>query len=122
MGSCIFCSDFILGEQIFCNNFLLHRPCNIINFALSLITHMSLILSSTQITLFSLHPQEYNYDSARDRQHLVRFHKEAEARKFNLAKYNGLKESIARLQSEMTFLKSPQFKLPSRTDVAEQSN
>lgn len=71
---------------------------------------------------FSLLLQEYTYDYARDREHLVRFHKEAEARKFNLAKYNGIKESMAKLQSEMTFLKSAQLRLPSRTDVAEQSN
>ena len=36
-GQSYFCDDFIRGEQIFLQKFfLLHRPCNIINFVLSL--------------------------------------------------------------------------------------
>lgn len=68
---------------------------------------------------FVLTREEYTYPFARDREHLKKFHKEAEKGKFNLAKYNGIKDSIARLQAEKQYLNNPQFKLPAKSETAE---
>ena len=63
--------------------------------------------------------QEYTYNYARDREHLIRFHKEADSQKFDLSKYNYLKESIAKLQTELAYLKKPQLNLSLNKDVVE---
>jgi len=68
---------------------------------------------------FVLTREEYTYNYARDREHLIRFHKEADSQKFDLSKYNYLKESIAKLQTELAYLKKPQLNLSLNKDVVE---
>lgn len=45
------------------------------------------------------HPQEYLYPDARDRQFLLFFHKGMKRTRFEVEKYNKLKDDIAEVQS-----------------------
>nr|XP_033796501.1 calcium uniporter protein, mitochondrial isoform X3 [Geotrypetes seraphini] len=53
---------------------------------------------------FVLTRQEYIYPDARDRQHLLYFHKGAKKIHFNLEKYNHLKEAVAQMEKDGTIL------------------
>eukprot|EP00795_Rhopilema_esculentum_P012895 gene12896-3647_t len=68
---------------------------------------------------FVLTREEYTYNYARDRAHLIRFHKEAEGNKFDLLKYNNIRESIAKLKAELSLLKSQPAKLPAASEAVE---
>lgn len=71
---------------------------------------------------FVLTREEYTFPYMRDRENLKKFHTEADKAKFNLAKYNGIKEKISKLESEMKFLNSPPTKLPLKSEAAEVAN
>ena len=65
-GSWFFCSNFIRASRLFSKMFLLHRPCHMINFALSLrLVHMAIWYSVNgfiRINLIHIH-SEANFDS-----------------------------------------------------------
>lgn len=49
------------------------------------------------ISILPHFPQEYVYPDARDRQYLLFFHKGAKKTRFDLEKYNQLKDAIAQV-------------------------
>jgi hypothetical protein len=64
-------------------------------------------------TYFVLTRQDYNYPEARDRQYLNFFNKMATRNKFDVEKYNHLKDTIAEVRSELDRLRDPlQLNLP----------
>ncbi|CAI8033645.1 Calcium uniporter protein, mitochondrial [Geodia barretti] len=64
-------------------------------------------------TYFVLTRQDYNYPEARDRQYLNFFSKMATRNKFDVEKYNHLKDTVAEVRSELDRLRDPlQLNLP----------
>uniref|UniRef100_A0A9L0SJI0 Mitochondrial calcium uniporter n=1 Tax=Equus caballus TaxID=9796 RepID=A0A9L0SJI0_HORSE len=61
------------------------------------------------------HRTEYVYPEARDRQYLLFFHKGAKKSRFDLEKYNQLKDAIAQAKMDLKRLRDPlQVHLPLR--------
>ncbi|XP_057590623.1 calcium uniporter protein, mitochondrial isoform X3 [Hippopotamus amphibius kiboko] len=64
---------------------------------------------------FVMTRQEYVYPEARDRQYLLFFHKGAKKSRFDLEKYNQLKDAIAQAEMDLKRLRDPlQVHLPLR--------
>uniref|UniRef100_A0A2K5PD31 Calcium uniporter protein n=1 Tax=Cebus imitator TaxID=2715852 RepID=A0A2K5PD31_CEBIM len=64
---------------------------------------------------FVMTRQEYVYPEARDRQYLLFFHKGAKKSRFDLEKYNRLKDAIAQAEMDLKRLRDPlQVHLPLR--------
>ncbi|ERE87254.1 calcium uniporter protein [Cricetulus griseus] len=64
---------------------------------------------------FVMTRQEYVYPEARDRQYLLFFHKGAKKSRFDLEKYNQLKDAIAQAEMDLKRLRDPlQIHLPLR--------
>ncbi|KAK1333770.1 hypothetical protein QTO34_006157 [Cnephaeus nilssonii] len=64
---------------------------------------------------FVITRQEYVYPEARDRQYLLFFHKGAKKSRFDLEKYNQLKDAIAQAEMDLKRLRDPlQVHLPLR--------
>lgn len=64
---------------------------------------------------FVMTRQEYVYPEARDRQYLLFFHKGAKKSRFDLEKYNELKDAIAQAEMDLKRLRDPlQVHLPLR--------
>lgn len=56
-----------------------------------------LLQSAPSMSLYNL--QEYIYPDARDRQYLLFFHKGVKRTRFDIEKYNKLKDDVAEVQS-----------------------
>ncbi|XP_015249629.1 PREDICTED: calcium uniporter protein, mitochondrial-like [Cyprinodon variegatus] len=62
---------------------------------------------------FVLTRQEYVYPDARDRQYLLFFHKGVKRTRFDIEKYNKLKDDIAEVELDLKRLRDPlQLQLP----------
>eukprot|EP00063_Salmo_salar_P061046 XP_014035881.1 PREDICTED: calcium uniporter protein, mitochondrial-like [Salmo salar] len=74
------------------------------------------ITYATAMAMYSyyvLTRQEYIYPDARDRQYLLFFHKGVKRQRFDVHKYNQLKDSIAEVELDLKRLRDPlQLQLP----------
>ncbi|KAK6482182.1 calcium uniporter protein [Huso huso] len=69
--------------------------------------------SMAMYAYFVLTRQEYIYPDARDRQYLLFFHKGAKKNRFDIEKYNQLKDAIAEAELDLKRLRDPlQLQLP----------
>lgn len=53
--------------------------------------------------------QQYEYTDARDRLFLKSFHRIARSRRFDVARYNELKEAVSRIEHDLKRLRDPLF-------------
>ncbi|EDO31988.1 predicted protein [Nematostella vectensis] len=67
---------------------------------------------------FVITRQEYLYPDARDRQHLLAFHKLSKKKSFDVEKYNHLKDCMAKIEEDLKELRSP-YKLHLPTRITE---
>ena len=59
--------------------------------------------------------QEYNFESVKDRQHLISLHKNAKKSKMDIERYNILKDEIAKIEYDIRRLRDPlQLRVPIR--------